>query len=387
MRLMIDTVNVSSPGGMTLIRELPRCVEHGCPPGSEVVLLAAPGELDVESTDRLRLVEVPRSGGWLGIRRWAAGGLVEAAREHRADVVLCISGILSRKLSAVAGTVTYINNMLPFTPEHVRYFPWTASFRWKMEILQRVFVAGCRAADVVVAPSRFGVEAADRYSGGGVLDRSYVAPNPIPEYVKYDPDRPPRHPYGGRPFLFYLSVVFWYKNHLNLVEAYRRAVERGHDLPDLLMAGPGTDRAYVEKLERAIAESGLGDRVKYLGKVPLEDIPGYLHHATIDVFPSTCETSSLVQSEILGAHGVQACSDYGPMPEIAGGTAELFDPHDPDDIARVLVELSGNEERRAELRKLAAARAATLTVEACWDVIWEAAERAERDPRARLGRA
>jgi glycosyltransferase involved in cell wall biosynthesis len=80
-----------------------------------------------------------------------------------------------------------------------------------------------------------------------------------------------------------------------------------------------------------------------------------------------------VQSEILGARGVQACSDVGPMPEVAGGTAELFDPYDPDDIARAMVQLCADEDRRAELRRLAGERAATLTVERCWEQIWRAA--------------
>jgi glycosyltransferase involved in cell wall biosynthesis len=246
-----------------------------------------------------------------------------------------------------------------------------------MELLRRAFVAGCRSAHAVVAPSEFGLRTADAYAGGVVSNKGFVAPNPIPDYVKFDPSNPPSHPYGGRPFLFYLSVVYWYKNHLNLVEAYRRAVLQGHDLPDLLMAGPATDRECVAELERAIEASGMRERIRYVGKVDFADIPGYLHHATVNVFPSTCETSSLVQSEILGAHGVQACSNVGPMPEVAGGTAELFDPLDPDDIARVVVRLCGDEARRDELRKLAAERAATLTVERCWAEIWKAALHAQ----------
>ena len=113
--------------------------------------------------------------------------------------------------------------------------------------------------------------------------------------------------------------------------------------------------------------------MRYLGRIPREDIPGLLHHATVNVFPSTCETNSFVQGEILGAHGVMACSNVPPMPEIAGDAAELFDPHDPDSIGAVLVRLSHDERRRAELRQLAARRAAEFTWEACGDAMWEAA--------------
>lgn len=376
MRLLIDTVNVSSPGGMTLVRELPRCVERGISPGSSVVLLAAPNELDLVDHDQLEIVELERTSGWTGVWRWSGPGLVEQVRRHRADVVLCVNGIVGRPLVRAAGCVTYINNMLPFTPELVRSKPWTSPLRVKLELVRRAYVAGCKRAHAVVAPSAFGLDTADRFAGGVVAGKGFVAPNPIPEHVKIDPSSPPGHPYDGRPYLFYLSAVYWYKNHHNLVEAYRRAVAGGAELPDLLIAGPVAERDYMASVERAIEEGGLRDRVRYLGKIPFERIPAYLHHATVNVFPSTCETSSLVQTEILGAHGVQACSNIGPMPEVAGGTAELFDPHDPDDIARVLARLCSDEARRRELRELAAARAATLTVERCWEEIWKAAEHA-----------
>jgi glycosyltransferase involved in cell wall biosynthesis len=139
-------------------------------------------------------------------------------------------------------------------------------------------------------------------------------------------------------------------------------------------------------MEQAIADAKLGARVRYLGMVPREDIPGYLHHATINMFPSTCETSSLVQSEILGAAGVMACSNMGPMPEIAGGAAELFDPHDPDTIAACMVRLVGDEARREDLRRRAAARAATLTIETFWAAAWRAALFAHAARRERVGR-
>jgi glycosyltransferase involved in cell wall biosynthesis len=214
-----------------------------------------------------------------------------------------------------------------------------------------------------------------RYAGE-LGDKAFLAPNPVPDYARVDPGNPPADPNEGRPFLFYLSVASRYKNHLNLIEAYRRAVAGGSDLPPLLMAGPPADESYVKEIVAAIEAAGLGDRVRWLGKVPREQIPGWLHHAAINVFASTCETSSFIQAEILGAGGVMACSSAPPMPEVAGGAAELFDPYDPDSIAGTLVSLWSSPERRRQLRALAIEQAAGLTVEACGEVIWSASRRA-----------
>jgi glycosyltransferase involved in cell wall biosynthesis len=90
-----------------------------------------------------------------------------------------------------------------------------------------------------------------------------------------------------------------------------------------------------------------------------------------------------VQGEILGAHGVMACSNVAPMPEIAGDAAVLFDPFDPDDIGRVLVDIASNEPLRAELRRRAVRRAAEFTWEACGTEIWKAVTLAAEAHRRR----
>jgi len=386
MRLPIDSVNAGSPGGLQNQVEIAVAAARRCPPGCDVVTLRAPDAFEIPPTPNLtEEIHARAGGGWWKLRRWFHDELPRHAERHRADAVYSLSGILSPALTRAAATVNSINNMLPFTPEHIRHFPPLSKGWLRLMILQRTFVSSCRLADALIVPSRHGLERVNHYAGD-LSAKAFVAMNPVPEYAKFRPSDPPPHPYGGRPFLFYLSVVFWYKNHLGLIEGYRRMIARGEDLPDLIMAGPPHDTAYVKRIERAIADAKLGDRIRYLGLIPREDIPALLHHATINVFPSTCETNSFVQGEILGAHGVMACSNTPPMPEVAGPAAELFDPYDPDSIGETLVRLSHDEARRAELRRLAAARAAEFTWDACGDAMWRAAQHAVEARAARRGR-
>lgn len=375
LRLLLDAVNVRSPGGAQLQLELATSAARRMPQGASLVVFQSRDGDPFVGSGGVRVERFERPRGWLGLGRWFAGRLPALAREHGVDVVYSLSGILSPALCRGFATVNAINNMLPFTPEQIRHFPVGSPDRMRLAILQRLYTWSSRRSDALVVPSRFAIEAMKPFAGD-LSGKSFVAPNPVPERVRFDPLHPPEHPYGGRPFFFYLSVVFWYKNHLGLIEAYRRALARDPELPDLLMAGPPTDRDYVARIEEAIRAGGFGDKVKYLGKIPTERIPGMLHHATVNVFPSTCETSSFVQGEILGARGVMACSDVGPMPEVAAGAAELFDPYDPDSIASVLLRLSRDEPRRAELRRKAAAVAAGLTWDACGDAVWASAAHA-----------
>jgi len=379
--LVLDAVNVSSPGGMQLQLQLARSALQRRPPGSELLLLQADTEDAPAADPEVRLERFPPRRGWGAMARWFARELPGIARARGADAVYSLSGILSPALCREFATVNTINNMLPFTPEQIRYFPFWSPDRQRFYLLRFAYVWSSKRADALVVPSRFALTAMAPYAGN-LAGKAFVAMNPVPERVRVRPEDPPAHPHGGRPFFFYLSVVFWYKNHLTLIEGYRRALAAEPDLPDLLMAGPPTETAYVRQIEAAIARAGT-EKIRYLGRVDQALIPGYLHHATINVFPSLCETNSFVQGEILGAGGVMACSNLGPMPEIAGGAAELFDPRDPDAIAATLRTLWKDERRQRELREKALARAATFTWDACGDALWQAVSYARESFAAR----
>lgn len=375
VRLVLDAVNVRSPGGVQLQLELARSAARRRPAGAELLFLQAEGAESTEPFDGLRVERCPPAQGWRGLGAWFAKGLPAIARARGGNVVYSLSGILSPALCRDFATVNSINNMLPFAPDQIRHFPLWSPDRIRFLLLRLAYVWSSKRADALVVPSRFAIDAMRPYAGD-LAPKSFVARNPIPEHVRVDPERPPAHPYDGRPYFFYLSVVFWYKNHLNLIEGYRRALARAPDLPDLLMAGRPTETATVARIEAALARGGMGAKARFLGSIDAERIPAMLHHATVNVFPSLCETSSFVQGEILGARGVMACSDIPPMPEVSAGAAELFDPHDPDAIAEVLLRLWRDEARRADLRRRADAAAAELTWDACGDAMWRAARHA-----------
>ena len=85
---------------------------------------------------------------------------------------------------------------------------------------------------------------------------------------------------------------------------------KGHDriiraLPNLrrqdravvyLIAGEGDDRA---RLERLASELGVEDRVRFLGKVPFEDLPDAYRAADLFALPSTGEGFGIVYIEAM----------------------------------------------------------------------------------------
>lgn len=385
MRLLFDAVTIGSPGGAQLEGELVRALGETCPPDREVVVLVGPDADAPEPLPGVRTVRISRPRfGWAGRYYWYHHALVRAVHRHRAGVVYSLTGILSRELVAVCGTVVSVNNMLPFTPEQMREYPLVR--RGRLLALRHLYVQSVRMADAVVLHSKHALSLIASYAPEA-LGKTVVVLTGVPAPMALNADALPPHPRAGRPYLLYLSALYPYKNHLTLIDGYARATRNGGDLPELFIAGPSPDAAYLAQVLAAIERHGLTDRVRYLGALPRTDVPAWLHHATVNVFPSACETNSLVLAEVLGCRGVLASSKSAPMPEVVGDAAEWFDAHDPGEIASVLTRLCRDAQARADLRERAARRAGMLSWKACGETIWRAAERAADAFRLRKGAA
>jgi glycosyltransferase involved in cell wall biosynthesis len=379
MRLLIDAVPIGSPGIIALRDELARSVEECTPEDSDVVLLIPPGPSKITGSRKLQIVTVEKpGGGWLGRWKWYHSLLPRIGRDHSAEVIYSLSGILSKRLCESFGTVTTVNNMLPFTPERLSQYPFFSKARLQYALLLRIYVASTRMAHAVVLHSRHAQDTITSYTGD-ISSKTFVALTGAPRDLGINNLYPPPHPNGKLPYFMYLSATHPHKNHLELIEAYRRAYALEKHLPDLLFAGFLEDRSHLEKILAAIKDFGLEQKVKYIGVLNREDIPAWLYHARANIFPSTCETNSVILAEILGLGGVLACSGIPPMSEVAGYAAEFFDPYSAHSMKDVLIDLYRNQARRNELRRLALKRGEELSWSACGEAIWKASMKAKSD--------
>jgi alpha-1,3-rhamnosyl/mannosyltransferase len=146
------------------------------------------------------------------------------------------------------------------------------------------------------------------------------------------------HPHKGHLFLLDVMATHWTDPALRLV----------------LIGGTGSNEAAVLA---AIAASGLGDRVRRLGRVSGADRDGLLAMAAAMVFPSEYEGfgAPVLEAMVLGAPVI--CSDRTCLPEVAGDAAIVL-PLTADAWAGALDEAI---RRRDELTRAGRARAAAFT--------------------------
>lgn len=139
------------------------------------------------------------------------------------------------------------------------------------------------------------------------------------------------------------------KNLLSLVLGYIEAVQEG--IPEqLLIAGRNdASSAYGKKIAAAIEQSGIPDRIRFLGHVNDSELVYLYRHSTAFTFPSSFEGFGMpvVEAQRLGVPVLT--SNVSSLPEIAGDGALLVSPTDIADIAQGLVRLSKEPTLRAEL--------------------------------------
>jgi len=160
-----------------------------------------------------------------------------------------------------------------------------------------------------------------------------------------------RHKYGieGR-YLFYLGGIDRRKNINRLIEAYAFLI-REPDWSDYLLVFVGDMEGDKEfpRLLSLIHSFGLEGRVRLLGYVPDEDLPGLYSGAELFVYPSIYEGFGLPVVEAMACGVPVVCSEAPGILEAAGSAALFFDPQSTASLIKAIRMVQGSEEIKRSL--------------------------------------
>jgi len=159
------------------------------------------------------------------------------------------------------------------------------------------------------------------------------------------------------PFILSVGDLQPRKNQVGLIEAFARLVRAYPQLKhQLAIAGKAAwlaDRAY-----QAARESGVADRIRFLGFVTDRDLLPLYNACDLFVFPSFYEGFGLPVLEAMACGRAVACSGAAALPEVVDGAAILFDPHSADEMVRAMADLLLDAELRGRMERLGQSRAA-----------------------------
>ena len=293
----------------------------------------------------------------LGQVWWQAFKLSDAANLAGCDVLFSPNAATFCKFRP---SVVMSQNMLPFEPTGLRRFGG---------FLRRCFLSLNRIVQSRALRRSAGVIFLTRYSGDkvqsqiGRLPNTTYIPHGISERFKRVRANGPWPIRGERPIkCIYVTQMMGYKNIPAVFEAIFCLRQRGVDVELELVGGPGDADADVLMARRQYDSAG--KYLRLIGAVSNQHLPERLALADIFVFASSCEALPITLLEGMASGLPIACSNRGPMPEIAQGSAVLFDPEKPGEIADAIHALILDEGLRDRLAR----RGKSIAMEYDWNV-------------------
>jgi glycosyltransferase involved in cell wall biosynthesis len=321
-----------------------------------VVASAADVAYDALLAPGLRAIGIPRDRFWSD----AVGhDLLEEVRPTRIIPRTGHAGLLRRIRTAATPCFPTLADI--FQPIPLRSLASPSGLRRK---IGRVKQRGLFAADHALAVGNHGLNASRSLHAelGVPLDR--IVPW---EWTRLEADPAPRQPGARRLALFYAGMVTETKGVGDLVEAVRLLRASGQDV-DLTVCGIGAD---LERMKAAARAQGLGDGVRFLGRVPLGMVGTHMRACDIVVVPSRHaypEGMPNVIFEALAARTPLVVSDHpafrGRVND--GETAAVFRASDPRALAAAITALATDDALYARLSRNAAAALDGLYVGASW---------------------
>jgi phosphatidylinositol alpha-mannosyltransferase/D-inositol-3-phosphate glycosyltransferase len=234
------------------------------------------------------------------------------------------------------------------------------------QVMRASLRAGLRRAAAVTACSAFALDdAITRFGlppGSGV-----VIPNGVsldgPGHSASGPVAGPLASLGDRPYVLALGRVVDKKGFDLLLAGYA-AMDPADRIADLVIGGTGPA---LERLESQAEESGIGDRVHFVGRLTREQVEAAMAGAEIFVMPSRLEPFGIVVLEGWRAGTAVVATTRGGPPEFVrdGIDGVLVDPVDQVAVADVLGRLLSD----ADLRRSIAIAGRARVAEFAWPVV------------------
>ena len=300
----------------------------------------------------------PRSPGWLarGIIRNITGVDLAAScmAQIRADLVHHPFSLLTP--GAPCPSVVTINDLQhEFFPEF--FSPWV--LRKKRREYRR---AAEDSEGVITISNHVRQTLLEQYDLDPVkVTTVYLAASPLfSRQGDAEQDRLLLRRYGvDRPFIFYPAATWPHKNHTTLLAAFRLLKDTTRFDGDLVLSGIAKQSSTAVRQE--IERLKLADCVRMIGYFPMQDLPAFYRCAELLAFPSLFEGFGLPLLEAMACGCPVVCADATSLPEIAGGAALLFPPHDAIELALQMQQVLGDSTLRKRLCRAGLERAACFS--------------------------
>ena len=145
--------------------------------------------------------------------------------------------------------------------------------------------------------------------------------------------------------LLYISHIFPYKHHLNVIKAIQQVQLDGYNI-HFTIIGNSFSKSLSSKIESEIKDS---DKIVWIQDVPINVIRDYFHKCNAFIFASTCENMPNTLIEAMSSGLPILSSNFDPMKEFLEDGGVYFNPLSSNSIYNSIKELIDNKKLREKL--------------------------------------
>ncbi len=343
MKIAIKAVQIAPGGGLTHLNKMIEWFGR-LAPETEFLLLTHPGQerLFVDPPANFRYLSYRLPGINLGAQLWWERHVMPGIIQNHACDLLFEPGNRGTQKSPCP-KVSLVHNIAPFFDEYRRYE--TNYQKLRLAMLKKATIESLRASQGVIFISEYCRKLFSRHINlsrtkstviyHGRLENPAPADEDILKKLRIE-----------TPYILCVSHIWRYKKMLEMVRSYILAAQRRPDLPPLIIAGTNYSPEYLGEIINVIQESGMGERVRFVGNVPESELASLYPNCRAFLFPSVIEACPNILIEALSSGCAIACSDRGVMPEIASDAALYFDPDNIEEFSS-----SDNHDRQGRTRQ------------------------------------
>ncbi|OJZ13214.1 MAG: hypothetical protein BGP15_16030 [Sphingobacterium sp. 40-24] len=243
--------------------------------------------------------------------------------------------------------VTMCRNMLVFETEEANRFGYTL-YRLKFFLLRMFQSISMKRALGIIFISKYAHDYISKYYpkiqlrswtviNHGVSNRFRDNVREQFAIEEYSNERPFR--------VLYVSILDVYKHHDKIAKAIvKLQIKDSFRIEFVVVGGKAGGYGKFEEIR-----SKHPDIIKYLGKIPFEEIQTKYKEADLFVFGSTCENMPNILIEAMSSGIPICCSQKQPMPEFLQEGGLYFDVENPDSIYQCLKKAITNRDLRKNL--------------------------------------
>jgi glycosyltransferase involved in cell wall biosynthesis len=352
--IAINALSALQGGGQVYISNLLRYADKF--PDIRIYVFAPPQFANLYSFPGIEVIRLDfASKNILTRTLWERWQMPRLLKQLEVNLVFCPGGTIHFKPPKGCKTAVTFQNMLIFDYDNRDKYP-IGYRRFRLTALEKDSRKSFQKADLVIylsEHSRKVIETAVPDKKG----ESVVIPHGLEERFrtsqKSNVPRPNLLP--KEPYLLYVSYFHRIKAQLEVIRAFHILCAQRNTREKLLLVGPnyGMHSAYAKAVRNEIHRLALQDKIILMGEIPYSDMPLVYHHAKAHIFASTCENCPNIVIESLGSGRPLFLSNKASMPELAGDGGVYFDPHNPDELASLLLQNLDDQQWMKEMGKKA----------------------------------